>query len=162
MCLLLPPPPLPRTQSLGLLRLTFIITGSQLVDRVAALEAEKAALEQSVPPPTLSPQPPSNKSRQAAPPTTGGNDYVIAQLQRDLAEALRSKGYYESRTKTAEAELDKTKSDAKNGEKIIRELTAERNKLVTKLKDRDHELREQRKLSSVGLNHLFFPPRPTT
>jgi len=144
------------------LRLTFIITGSQLVDRVAALEAEKAALEQSVPPPTLSPQPPSNKSRQAAPPTTGGNDYVIAQLQRDLAEALRSKGYYESRTKTAEAELDKTKSDAKNGEKIIRELTAERNKLVTKLKDRDHELREQRKLSSVGLNHLFFPPRPTT
>lgn len=75
----------------------------------------------------------------------------MTQLQRDLAEALRSKGFFESRAKAAEAELAKLKSSSKNHDKTVRELNADRNKIMTKLKDRDHELREQRKFSSVRL-----------
>ncbi|PKS13264.1 hypothetical protein jhhlp_000035 [Lomentospora prolificans] len=119
---------------------------SQLVDRVASLEAEKAALEKAVPPtPNV---PAGKKSRKEPEPTSAGDDYVVVQLQRDLSEALRSKGFHEQRAKTAEAELEKLKNSFKNNDRMVRELTAERNRIMTKLKDRDHELREQRKLSS--------------
>ncbi|MBE3048793.1 hypothetical protein IMZ48_41105, partial [Candidatus Bathyarchaeota archaeon] len=77
-------------------------------------------------------------------------------LQRDLAEALRARGYFEARAKTAETELERARVANKEDARSLRELNAERQKILTKLRDRDHELREQRKLSAV----CTLPPTP--
>ncbi|SPO02935.1 related to Autophagy protein 16 [Cephalotrichum gorgonifer] len=121
---------------------------SNLVDRVSALEAEKAVLERSATPSTPTSR---DKPRHAPPPPplpAADEDTLVAQLQRDLAEALRARGYFETRAKNAEAELEKTRVANKDDARSLRELTAERQKILTKLRDRDHELREQRKLSA--------------
>lgn len=63
---------------------------------------------------------------------------------------MRSKGVAEGRLRTAEEELDrlrvKTKDDARN----LKRFEVERASLTTRLKDREHELREKRKLVEVS------------
>ncbi|KAH6670240.1 autophagy protein [Plectosphaerella plurivora] len=115
---------------------------SQLADRVAALEAEKVVLASRIKASTA-----SNKKGETPPPQAPtGDDPGLAQLNFDLAEALRAKGTLQTRVKKAEDELadlrNKTKSDAR----LLKDITAERSTLATKLKDREYELREKRKL----------------
>ncbi|CAG9993469.1 unnamed protein product [Clonostachys byssicola] len=112
-------------------------TCSQMADRISALEAEKAALQARVPGP---------KDDTKGAPTSNLNDPGLAQLRLELTEALRSKGVAEARLRTAEEELDKLRVRTKKETKTITALDTERAGLTTKLKDRDHELREKRKL----------------
>ncbi|SPJ73037.1 related to Autophagy protein 16 [Fusarium torulosum] len=110
---------------------------SQMADRISALEAEKNGLEALV-------ANSGKTSTQPAEPST--NDPGVAQLKQDLAEALRSKGVTEKRLRASEEELMQLRSKQKIDTRSIRDLTADRNSLTTRLKDREYELREKRKL----------------
>ncbi|QPG95607.1 atg16-like protein [Epichloe festucae Fl1] len=117
-------------------------TCSQMADRISALEAEKAALESRV----------SNfhagalaaASKPGALPAS--DDPGVAQLRLDLAECLRSKGVSETRVRAAEEELKRLRTRSKDDSRSIKNLTTEKTMLTTRLKDREHELREKRKL----------------
>ncbi|KAL9944967.1 hypothetical protein D7B24_001419 [Verticillium nonalfalfae] len=111
---------------------------SQLTDRVAALEAEKEALAATT-------KLPAKGGAKAAAPVDGA-DPVAAQLRFDLAEALRSKGSLQSRAKKAEDELVELRNKTKTDTHELRALTSEKAALVTKLRDREHEIKEKRKL----------------
>ncbi|KAI1344130.1 autophagy protein 16 [Xylariaceae sp. FL0016] len=123
---------------------------SQLADRVAALEAEKAVLLTSSP----SPAAPSAaatakaaaKSSDPAHPSSSSSNPATAQLRLDLAEALRAKNQVQSRLRTAEDELAKLQARAQVDTKRLGDLTAERNALSSKLRDRNEELVEKNKL----------------
>ncbi|KAK8041833.1 autophagy protein 16- interacts with Atg12p-Atg5p [Apiospora rasikravindrae] len=69
-----------------------------------------------------------------------------AQLKLDLAEALRAKGQLQSKLKTSTTELQKLRAKSKVDDKRVHDLTAERNTLATKLKDRNEELVGKTKL----------------
>ncbi|KAI1331176.1 autophagy-related protein 16 [Xylariaceae sp. FL0255] len=123
---------------------------SQLADRVAALEAEKAAgrlvsspsspspSSTSKPPPPSSPKP--NASSAAAEGTSA------QQLRLDLAEALRGRGQAQTRLRAAEAELATLRSKTKVDAKRLSDLTSERNALTARLRDRNEELSGKNKL----------------
>ena len=113
--------------------------GSQMGDRISALEAEKVSLMAS-----SRPRDPSAPSAELS-----SGDPGVAQLRQDLAEALRSKGISETRLRNAEEELDKLRGRAKSDYRAIKELTADRTTLTTRLKDREYELKEKRKLLEV-------------
>ncbi|KAI8666575.1 hypothetical protein NCS57_00882900 [Fusarium keratoplasticum] len=113
-------------------------TCSQMADRISALEAEKTGLESLISS--------SGKPTKQQPIEPSSNDPGVAQLKQDLAEALRSKGVTESRLRTAEEELTKLRSKTKSDSRSIRDLTADKTHLTTRLKDREYELREKRKL----------------
>ncbi|KAK2035109.1 autophagy protein 16 [Colletotrichum zoysiae] len=128
---------------------------SQLSDRVAALEAEKevlrsktaAAAHPDKPATTSSSSEKSSvRAAAAAAPTDPGADAAIAQLQLQLAEALRSNGTLRDRAKAAEDEAQALRAKGKEDARKLRGLTAENAALTTKLRDREHELREKRKL----------------
>ncbi|KAI6082897.1 autophagy protein 16 [Hypoxylon rubiginosum] len=111
---------------------------SQLADRVAALEAEKASWQGSKPALALSEKPPASKVTSTA--DAASSDANTVQIKLELAEALRSKGQLQSRLKVAEGELQKLRSKTKVDNKRISDLTIERNTLMAKLKDRNEEL----------------------
>ncbi|KAI2642709.1 autophagy-related protein 16 [Xylaria nigripes] len=115
---------------------------SQLADRVAVLEAEKAAWTAGLSPP---PAKLTSSSKANAADPTGSSDGTVQQLRLDLAEALRGRGQAQARCKAAEAELAalKTKSLAEN--KRISELTNERNSLRARVRDLNEELEEKKK-----------------
>ncbi|KXH52794.1 autophagy protein 16 [Colletotrichum nymphaeae SA-01] len=125
---------------------------SQLSDHVAALEAENQVLKSKTAPEKKSKLTTSEKSNNIPPsPTTGtastsSPDPTIAQLQLQLAEALRSNGTLKDRAKQAEDEAQTLRTKHKDDAKKVRSLTAENAALTTKLRDREHELREKRKL----------------
>lgn len=120
-------------------------------DRVAALEAEKASQFASVG------APPSNTRTGEAPDAAdaASTEYALSRLRVELAEALRSQGQLQSRLKAAEEELETLRSKTKNDTRSIRSLTSERNMLLTKVKDRDEELRGKSKLVEVR-NYLHI------
>jgi hypothetical protein len=70
-------------------------------------------------------------------------------MRSDLAEALRSKGQLQSRLKAAEAELERVKTKNKSDTRLIKDLSGERVVLITKVRDRDEELRGKAKLLDV-------------
>jgi len=107
---------------------------TKLADRTATLEAGKAIISSTE---ALSTFKAPSKF------TEGTGD---AQLKVNLAEALRSKGQLQTRLKTAEEELDKLKAKTATDNRLIRDLTAERNNLALKFKDRDEELKGKAKL----------------
>ncbi|GAO18281.1 uncharacterized protein UV8b_06247 [Ustilaginoidea virens] len=117
-------------------------TCSQMADRLSALEAEKAFLETR-----LSKSNSGDISMGSKPGASpAADDPGVTQLRLDLAESLRSKGVAENRLRVAEEELAKLQSKSKDDYRSIKEMTTERNTLRTRLKDREHELREKRKL----------------
>ena len=117
-----------------------------MADRISSLEAEKFALESQIAGlGTSRTRSPSLQPNQAA----ASNDPGIAQLRLDLAEALRSKGVAEVRLRAAEEELDKLRLKTKQDARTIKDLTAERSLLATKVHDREYELKEKRKLVEV-------------
>lgn len=122
------------------------LPGSQMADRIAALEAEKAALESRA---SGSKELGAGKQLQLQQ-SVPDDDPVLSQARLDLAETMRSKGVTEARLRTAEGELDKLRTKNRDDSRLIRNLESERASLMTKLKDRDYELREKRKLVEVG------------
>lgn len=120
---------------------------SELVDRVAVLEAEKAELQAQSQPPA---NPTTTKSSAAPtpPPPTQPSDEtpIVARLRLDLAEALRAKGQFQQRLQVAEEELTRLRSKTTSDAKTLRSLTAERRTLTIKLRDREEELRVKNKL----------------
>jgi len=122
---------------------------SHLSDRVAALEAEKEILRSKTAaarpdkPTTATPEKQSVRDAAPADPST---DAAVAQLQLQLAEALRSNGTLRDRAKAAEDEVQALRAKGKEDARKLRGLTAENAALTTKLRDREHELREKRKL----------------
>ena len=120
---------------------------AKLLDRTAALEAEKAA----------NPPDHGTTSGDSALPLTSNDG--TAQIRSDLAEALRSNGQLQSRIKAAEAELVKLKAKSKSDGKVIEDLSRERTTLSQKVKDRDEELRGKAKLLDVWRPPISFWPR---
>lgn len=123
--------------------------GSQMADRISGLEAEKASLETHLTNNT------ANKQFQSSPkPNTSpaADDPGAIQVRLDLAEALRSKGVAEARLRAAEEELAKLRSKSKEDSRSIRHLISDKTVLTTRLQDREHELREKRKLLEVRPN----------
>ncbi|KAL6885273.1 autophagy protein 16 [Trichoderma longibrachiatum] len=116
---------------------------SQMADRISSLEAEKLALESQIASLGTSR---TRSSPSLQPSQAAANDPGIAQLRLDLAEALRSRGVAEARLRAAEEELDKLRSRTKQDARTIKDLTAERSLLATKVHDREYELKEKRKL----------------
>ncbi|KAL8417665.1 hypothetical protein RB594_001353 [Gaeumannomyces avenae] len=125
---------------------------SQLQDRIAVLEAEKAALQEtSAGAAAGTPLVPASSRRDAAAAAAAAgpaaaSDPSVARLRLDLAEALRAQGLLQSRVKTAEGELERLRSKTADDSRAIRQLTSERNVLATKVRDRDEELRGKSKL----------------
>lgn len=114
-----------------------------MADRISALESEKVALESHI----------SSSTKPKKPPSTAepaSNDPAVAQIRLDLAEALRSKGVTETRLRAAQEELDQLRTKTKGDSRSIRGLETDRTALTTRVKDREHELREKRKLLEVG------------
>jgi len=126
-----------------------------MADRIAALEAERAALESQITNATTTSSAANRKASVGN--STPSDDPGVAQLRLDLAESLRSKGVAESRLRTAEEELAKLRSKTKEDTRSVRDLTADRASLKMRLKDQEHELREQRKLLEVWLNSTGKP-----
>ncbi len=129
--------------------------GSQLADRLSALEAEKALWQKTST--TTKPSPSTEKLASGKPTsatdTAGSADPTIAQLRLELAEALRSKGQLQGRLKAAQDELKTLRSGTQGSAKRINELTAERNALKAKLKDRNEELAGKNKMLKVNGLH---------
>lgn len=124
--------------------------GSQLQDRIAALEAEKAVFEaaqRTRGTPNTTPKKPPSKD----PAKEDSLSAEEAKLRLDLAEALRSKGQFEVRLRGAEEELAKLRNKTSGDARAIRNLTDDRNSLGRKLRDREHELREKQKLVEVRI-----------
>ncbi|KAG6001057.1 hypothetical protein E4U43_001428 [Claviceps pusilla] len=134
-----------------------IQTCSQMADRISTLEAEKAALKSLAAAAAASSSPKARLGTDVAVPASnqaalsaaaaGATDgAIIAQLRLDLAESLRSKGVAESRLRATEEDLSKLRSKTKDDARSIRDLGSQHTVLSTRLKDREHELREKRKL----------------
>ncbi|KAE9569766.1 Autophagy-related protein 16 [Colletotrichum fructicola] len=117
---------------------------SQLSDRIAALEAEKELLKSKVAPKASTTSSTGKEAPQQI--DTISSDPTVTQLQLNLAEALRSNGTLQSRAKTAEDEAQTLRRKNRENTKQIKQLSAEKTALATKLQDREHELREKRKL----------------
>lgn len=115
-----------------------------MADRISALEAEKAALQSR--PPTAST---SKNPVPARPGDVSSGDAGIAQLRLDLTESLRAKGVTESRLRTADEELGRLRAKTKEDARAVKDLTADRTALTFRVKDREHELKEKRKLLEV-------------
>ncbi|PSS12948.1 hypothetical protein M430DRAFT_20862 [Amorphotheca resinae ATCC 22711] len=111
----------------------FIEAYTKLLDRTAALEAEKAAS-------TPSSEPVSRDPALPIPANDG-----TAQIRRDLAEALRANGQLKSRIAAAEKELVALRAKAKTDTKLVQDLTKERAVLAQKVRDRDEELKGKAK-----------------
>ncbi|KAI0866843.1 autophagy-related protein 16 [Xylaria cubensis] len=124
---------------------------SQLADRVAALEAEKAAwvvgssTSSSTKAATASSKQPPSSSAADPPTSSSSSEGVVAQLRLDLAEAIRGRGQAQTRLKAAEAELTSLRSKNKVDGKRIGDLTSERNALTARVRDLNEELEKKRK-----------------
>ncbi|KAI1434899.1 autophagy-related protein 16 [Xylaria sp. CBS 124048] len=117
---------------------------SQLADRVAALEAEKAAWSTGAGTPT-STKPTSSKS---VPPASTAEPPVAesaAQLRLDLAEAIRGREQAQARLKAAETELATLRSKTQTEAKRVTDLTNERNGLRARVRDLNEELEKKKK-----------------
>lgn len=117
--------------------------GSQMADRISALEAEKGAIEARLP----TTEKTDVKDIEATSDAPG-----TAQIRLDLAEAIRSRGVADARLRSAEDELQKLRAKTKADTRSIKQLDTERASLNTRLKDREHESREKKKLLEVCLD----------
>jgi len=124
-------------------------SGSRLVDHVAALKTEKAALEaRQVASSSVSGNP-TNKNQAAKyddTESTENDSAVAARLRLQLAEALRAQGQFQSRLQAAETELARLRAKTAADNKTLQTLTTEHRALSIKLRDREEELRVKNKL----------------
>jgi len=127
--------PLPPLKSLSRTILTSP-PDTHLADRTASLYASP-----SVPSADRPSTPPIKSSTQTPTP---------AQVRQDLLYAQRSRSELQTRLDTTVAELERLRLRSKAETQRIGDLTAERGVLVTKLRDKDEELRGKAKLLEVS------------
>ncbi|SLM38301.1 Autophagy-related protein 16 [Lasallia pustulata] len=112
---------------------------NKLADRAAILEAtsftKSAAVEGVAKGRTTS----TAASRSSSP-------EALARLRQDLSEAQRTKGEQQSRLNSVTEELERLKLKSRMDAQRISELATEKATLVTRMRDRDEELREKAKL----------------
>ncbi|CAO1599138.1 MAG: hypothetical protein LQ349_002746 [Xanthoria aureola] len=77
---------------------------------------------------------------------TSSNAETLAQIQKDLGEAQRSRGALQSRLQDVSDGLQKSKLQSAIDRKRLDELGSEKAALARRLKDRDEELRGKAKL----------------
>jgi hypothetical protein len=82
------------------------------------------------------------------------NQDVPSHFKSALAEALRSKGQLQIRLRSMEQQNEEMKATLEANSRTIKELTAARAMLVTKIKDRDDELKRKATLLTVNLTGL--------
>lgn len=115
---------------------THLLPGSQLNDRIAALEAEKEQWQQQQqqqqPPPT------SKQKPSSLPPSDATAD---PRLRRDLAQALAQKNALDTRLRAAAAERDRLLAASRTHAKTVAALTQERDALRQRVRDQAEELR---------------------
>lgn len=128
-------------------------TVTNLLERTAALEAEKGALLLSKPE-ALS----KDRKDKTKDPVTA-SDEGNAQIKSDLAEALRSNGHLQTRVRNAEAELVELRVRTKADAKRIAALEKERAGLIQKVRDRDEEIRGKARFLEVCLPVLLYGGR---
>ena len=75
---------------------------------------------------------------------------LLSRVRLDLSEAQRSKVELQARLTACTDESDRLKGVSQTNAKRVQELSAERNILHTRVRDRDEELREKAKLLEVG------------
>jgi len=107
----------------------FIEAYTNLLDRIAVLEVEKAARVSNL----------DLELKDRTSPSSGNDGN--AQIRSDLAEALRANGNLQSRIRIAETELIELRVKTKTDSKRIGDMTKERATLSQKVRDRDDELR---------------------
>ncbi|MCJ1249680.1 hypothetical protein MMC30_006906 [Trapelia coarctata] len=90
--------------------------------------------------------PTSASSAEKAPSKPGTPVPASVQVRQDLLEAQRSRGELQTRLDTTTAELERLSLRSKAETRRIGELTTERTSLLTKLRDKDEELRGKAKL----------------
>jgi hypothetical protein len=74
---------------------------------------------------------------------------------------LRARGQLQAKFRAAEDELRKLRSQSKVDAKRISDLTAERNALLGRLKDRNEELVEKKKMNDVRAYSPSMPHSPS-
>ena len=75
---------------------------------------------------------------------------LLSRIKLDLSEAQRSKVELQARLTARTEESERLKGVSQLNAKRVQELSAERNTLHTRVRDRDEELREKAKLLEVG------------
>ena len=120
---------------------------SKLADRMATVD-QRASGDKDSSQALLSPSNVVNPAAAAlsAPLSTEN----IAKIREDLGEAQRSKGIMQSRLQKVSDELQKLKMHSALDKNRIVELSSERTILLTKIKDRDEELKGKAKLLEVS------------
>lgn len=93
-------------------------------------------------------QPPKGAPSKA-PVETSSNAETLAQIQKDLSGAQRSRGTLQSRLQNVSDGLQKSKLQSAIDNKRLDELGTEKAALARRLKDRDEELRGKAKLLEV-------------
>ncbi|KAI3399898.1 hypothetical protein diail_5409 [Diaporthe ilicicola] len=116
---------------------------SQLNDRIAALEAEKAHWQLSSPS-HPNPQPTSTKEPTTA--AAAASDPSQSRLRADLAEALRQKSSLETRLRKTTSERDALQATSRTQARAVRDLTAERDALRLRVGDQAEELRGKKQM----------------
>ncbi|KAK4186844.1 autophagy protein 16 [Podospora australis] len=120
---------------------------SELCDRVSSLEAQCAALKAQYQPDEPSKGPPVSSSPRPTstsfPASSADESGTVARLRLDLAESLRSKAQFQQRLQKSDEELVRLRAKYTADAKTIRDLTAERQRLSRKLRDREEELRDK-------------------
>ena len=131
---------------------------TKLADRAATLEAASPPRLIAVECASASPSPlPAKRgtantaeSRSSSPAQTE----ALARLRQDLSEAQRTKGEQQSRLKSVMEELERLKIKSRVDAQRISELATEKTGLVTRMRDRDEELKGKAKLLEVIVSLL--------
>ncbi len=123
---------------------------TRLADRIATLNSTIASNSSQAP----EAEPPSNPDQKVSAatlqPQLPRGPEAMSRMRQDLSDAQRSRGEMQARLQLLTEEMQTLILQSKVGSKQVNELTAERNALVTRIRDRDEELREKAKLLVVG------------
>lgn len=136
------------------------LPGSELNDRIAALEAEKAQWQATISSSTSTTEPPPSipPSSSSAATTTAIDDKnkanvnaspsppQLLRLRTDLATSLRQQSALETRLRKATTELTHLRSQTKAQARQVQALTTERDGLRLKVRDQNEELRIKKQM----------------
>src|SRR6185503_5499387 len=85
---------------------------------------------------------------------------AVAQLRLDLAEAFRAKAHVQARADKLQEEAARLRARADGDRRAVVTLTAERNTLARKVRDRDDELQQKSRMLEVR-TYIPLPSWPS-
>lgn len=133
---------------------------NKLADRAATLEAASSTRNATVEGGSAASLHPKGRPTSAADlrSSSPAQPEALARLRQDLTEAQRTKGEQQSRLKSVTDELERLKAKSRMDTQRIGELATEKAGLMTRIRDRDEELREKAKLLEVLRNLVTTLP----